>query len=170
VIARIDPVARADVPQSVREIRDRLLEISFNAASWTEIAALGLLLTFVELENLPLSSADAQGIGKASRRSRTWSRQILGGNPVQVSVLTGLRVQGCGLFRLRSGFTPHNGARPGAAGPELLCNELQSDRFRNCMDAISRVELVLRVLKMSSNCFTPSPSSFAALSVVRPKD
>jgi NTE family protein len=48
VIVRIDPVARADVPQSVRGIQDRVLEISFNAASWTEMAAVGMLLTFVE--------------------------------------------------------------------------------------------------------------------------
>jgi NTE family protein len=48
VIVRIDPVARADVPQSVREIDDRLMEISFNAASWTEIAAVGILLALVE--------------------------------------------------------------------------------------------------------------------------
>ena len=48
VIVRIDPVARADVPQSVRGIHDRVLEISFNAASWNEMAAVGMLLTFVE--------------------------------------------------------------------------------------------------------------------------
>jgi NTE family protein len=48
VIIRIDPVARAHVPQSVGDIHDRLLEISFNAASWTEMAAVGMLLSFVE--------------------------------------------------------------------------------------------------------------------------
>jgi NTE family protein len=48
VIIRIDPVARAEVPQSVGDINDRLLEISFNAASWTEMAAVGMLLSFAE--------------------------------------------------------------------------------------------------------------------------
>ena len=41
-------MARADAPKSVRGIHDRVLEISFNAASWTEMAAVGMLLTFVE--------------------------------------------------------------------------------------------------------------------------
>jgi NTE family protein len=48
VMVRIDPVVRDELPRSVRDIHDRVLEISFNAASWMEIAAVGMLLTFVE--------------------------------------------------------------------------------------------------------------------------
>jgi NTE family protein len=48
VMVRIDPVMRADLPRTVRDIHDRVLEISFNAASWMEIAAVGMLLAFVE--------------------------------------------------------------------------------------------------------------------------
>lgn len=48
VMVRIDPVVRDEIPRSVRDIHDRVLEISFNAASWMEMAAVGMLLTFVE--------------------------------------------------------------------------------------------------------------------------
>jgi NTE family protein len=48
VMVRIDPVMRAEIPRTVRDIHDRVLEISFNAASWMEMAAVGMLLTFVE--------------------------------------------------------------------------------------------------------------------------
>ena len=48
VMVRIDPVMREAIPRTVRDIHDRVLEISFNAASWMEMAAVGMLLTFVE--------------------------------------------------------------------------------------------------------------------------
>jgi NTE family protein len=48
VMVRIDPVIRDEIPRTVRDIHDRVLEISFNAASWMEMAAVGMLLTFVE--------------------------------------------------------------------------------------------------------------------------
>lgn len=48
VMVRIDPVMRAELPRTVRDIHDRVLEVSFNAASWMELAAVGMLLTFVE--------------------------------------------------------------------------------------------------------------------------
>ena len=48
VMVRIDPVIRAELPRTVRDIHDRVLEISFNAASWMELAAVGMLLAFVE--------------------------------------------------------------------------------------------------------------------------
>jgi NTE family protein len=47
-MVRIDPVIRYEIPRTVRDIHDRVLEISFNAASWMEMAAVGMLLTFVE--------------------------------------------------------------------------------------------------------------------------
>jgi NTE family protein len=48
VMVRIDPVIRDEIPRTVRDIHDRVLEISFNAASWMEMVAVGMLLTFVE--------------------------------------------------------------------------------------------------------------------------
>jgi NTE family protein len=53
VIVRIDPVQRRDLPRSMRDIRDRVTEISFNSASDTELAALGMLLTFMDDGLLP---------------------------------------------------------------------------------------------------------------------
>lgn len=48
IIVRIDPVVRADAPRSMRDIHDRLIEISFNATFWMELSAIGLLLRFVD--------------------------------------------------------------------------------------------------------------------------
>jgi NTE family protein len=48
VMVRIDPVVRAEIPRTVREIHDRETEIAFNAASWTEMAAVGMLLALLE--------------------------------------------------------------------------------------------------------------------------
>ena len=48
VIVRIDPVHRQLVPRNPREIADRVVEIGFNSCFWLELAALGLLLRFVE--------------------------------------------------------------------------------------------------------------------------
>jgi NTE family protein len=53
IIIRIDPIMRQDLPRSVREIHDRVLEISFNAASWTELATIGMLLKFTDEGLLP---------------------------------------------------------------------------------------------------------------------
>ena len=48
IIVRIDPVVRKEAPRTVREIHDRLVEISFNAAFWLELSALGVILRFVD--------------------------------------------------------------------------------------------------------------------------
>jgi hypothetical protein len=40
-------------PRSVCEIHDRVLEISFNAASWMGLASIGMLLKFTEEGLLP---------------------------------------------------------------------------------------------------------------------
>jgi NTE family protein len=48
VIVRIDPVVREDVPHSVRDIHDRLIEISFKCAFWLKLSALGVILKFVD--------------------------------------------------------------------------------------------------------------------------
>jgi len=53
IVVRIDPIMRKDVPRSVRGIHDRVLEISFNAASWMELASIGMLLRFTEEGLLP---------------------------------------------------------------------------------------------------------------------
>ena len=53
IIVRIDPVQRKDVPRSMRGIHDRVLEISFNSASWMELAAIGMLLKFMDEGLLP---------------------------------------------------------------------------------------------------------------------
>ncbi len=53
VIVRIDPVQRNEVPRSMRDIHDRVLEISFNAASYMELAAIGMLLKFMDEGLLP---------------------------------------------------------------------------------------------------------------------
>jgi NTE family protein len=53
IIVRIDPVQRRDIPRSMGDIRDRLTEISFNSASDTELAALGMLLTFMDEGLIP---------------------------------------------------------------------------------------------------------------------
>ena len=48
LIVRIDPVVRADTPRTMRDIHDRLIEISFNSTFWLELSAIGLLLKFVD--------------------------------------------------------------------------------------------------------------------------
>src|SRR5271166_4076890 len=48
IIVRIDPIQREGVPPSMRDIHDRLIEISFNSAFWLELSAIGLLLKFVD--------------------------------------------------------------------------------------------------------------------------
>jgi len=53
VIVRIDPVHRKEIPRSMRGIHDRVLEISFNAASYMELAACGMLLKYMEEGLLP---------------------------------------------------------------------------------------------------------------------
>ena len=53
ITIRIDPVARKDVPRTVRGIHDRVLEISFNAASTMELASVGMLLKLIDEGLLP---------------------------------------------------------------------------------------------------------------------
>jgi NTE family protein len=53
IIIRIDPVQRRDLPHSMSDIRDRLTEISFNAASDTELAAIGMLFKYMDEGLLP---------------------------------------------------------------------------------------------------------------------
>ena len=53
IIVRIDPVKRSEIPRSMRGIHDRVLEISFNSASDTELAAIGMLLKFTDEGFLP---------------------------------------------------------------------------------------------------------------------
>jgi NTE family protein len=48
IIVRIDPIQREEVPRSMRDIQDRLIEISFNSTFWLELSAIGLLLRFVD--------------------------------------------------------------------------------------------------------------------------
>jgi NTE family protein len=48
LIARVDPITREAAPRNIRDIHDRVLEISFNAAFWLEMSALGVLLRLVE--------------------------------------------------------------------------------------------------------------------------
>ncbi|HTY67988.1 MAG TPA: patatin-like phospholipase family protein [Alphaproteobacteria bacterium] len=48
IIVRIDPIIRVDVPQSVREIHDRVTEVSFNSTFWMEAGAIGMLLKMKE--------------------------------------------------------------------------------------------------------------------------
>jgi NTE family protein len=48
IIVRIDPIIRNDEPRTIREIHDRVTEVSFNAAFWLEASYLGLLLTLKE--------------------------------------------------------------------------------------------------------------------------
>jgi len=48
IIVRIDPIRRGDVPHTVSGIHDRLLEISFNSASWMELGALAVILLMVD--------------------------------------------------------------------------------------------------------------------------
>lgn len=58
IIVRIDPVQRGDVPRSMRDIHDRVLEISFNSASYMELAAMGMLLKFMDEGLLPRERFD----------------------------------------------------------------------------------------------------------------
>jgi len=44
IIVRIDPIIRADVPRSVREIHDRVTEVGFNSTFWMEASVLGMFL------------------------------------------------------------------------------------------------------------------------------
>ena len=48
IIVRIDPINRPGAPRSVREIHDRILEISFNSTYWLELAILAVILRFVD--------------------------------------------------------------------------------------------------------------------------
>ena len=48
IIVRIDPIQREGVPRSMRDIHDRLIEISFNSTFWMELSAIGILLRFVD--------------------------------------------------------------------------------------------------------------------------
>src|SRR6516162_620547 len=52
IIVRIDPIIRNDEPRTVREIHDRVTEVSFNATFWLEASYLGLLLTLKERDFL----------------------------------------------------------------------------------------------------------------------
>jgi NTE family protein len=45
---RIDPIARANTPRSVREIHDRVNEICFNSTIWLELSMLAVILRFVD--------------------------------------------------------------------------------------------------------------------------
>ncbi len=48
IVVRIDPIRREGVPRSMRDIQDRLIEISFNSTFWLELSAIGVLLKFVD--------------------------------------------------------------------------------------------------------------------------
>lgn len=48
IIVRIDPIIRAEVPRTPRDIHDRMTEISFNATFWLELSAMGFLLKLVD--------------------------------------------------------------------------------------------------------------------------
>ena len=48
VIVRVDPVRRASLPQTPREIADRMVEIAFNSSFWLELSAMGIILKFVD--------------------------------------------------------------------------------------------------------------------------
>jgi NTE family protein len=49
IIVRIDPIIRVDWPRSVREIHDRVTEVSFNSTFWLEAAAIGMLVGMRDL-------------------------------------------------------------------------------------------------------------------------
>jgi NTE family protein len=49
IIIRIDPIIRVDWPRSVREIHDRVTEVSFNSTFWLEAAAIGMLVGMRDL-------------------------------------------------------------------------------------------------------------------------
>ena len=48
IIVRIDPVIRKVMPKTVRDIQDRVTELSFNTTFWMELSALGAILALVE--------------------------------------------------------------------------------------------------------------------------
>jgi hypothetical protein len=52
IIVRIDPTIRNDEPSTIREIHDRVTEVSFNATFWLEVSYLGLLLTLKDRGSL----------------------------------------------------------------------------------------------------------------------
>jgi NTE family protein len=49
IIVRIDPIIRVEWPRSVREIHDRVTEVSFNSTFWLEAAAIGMLVGMRDL-------------------------------------------------------------------------------------------------------------------------
>lgn len=46
IVVRIDPVIRAETPHSLRDIYERMIEISFNSALWLELTAGAAVLHF----------------------------------------------------------------------------------------------------------------------------
>jgi NTE family protein len=48
IIVRIDPIIRNEEPRTVREIHDRVTEVSFNSTFWLELSHLGFLLALKE--------------------------------------------------------------------------------------------------------------------------
>jgi NTE family protein len=49
IIVRIDPIIRRDPPRSVREIHDRVTEVSFNSTFWLEATTIGVFLKMAEM-------------------------------------------------------------------------------------------------------------------------
>ena len=48
IIIRVDPIIRATVPRTPREIHDRVTEVSFNSTFWLELSALAIFLRLVD--------------------------------------------------------------------------------------------------------------------------
>lgn len=48
ILVGINPLERDEVPRHARDIINRVNEISFNSTVWTELAAIGLLLRFID--------------------------------------------------------------------------------------------------------------------------
>ena len=71
LIVRIDPVVRADTPRTMRDIHDRLIEISFNSTFWLELSAIGLLLKFVD-EGLLDRTRFGRFFSTSWRHTRSW--------------------------------------------------------------------------------------------------